>query len=362
SPQLFPFINVKSNKFNKLEAHHIEQAIEKINPDIIHIHGTEYIHSLLVARLAKAKSIPVVCSIQGLTSIISKHFLQYIPQELYKKWNISSIFRRTLLGQKKQLQIRGRSEVETLGLISNIIGRTEWDRACTYFINPERNYYFCNESLRDEFYSDIWCHSSCKQRTIFVSQASSPLKGFNILIESLALVKNIFPDVKIRVAGNDLTNTDNFISKMKLSVYGGYISKLLQKHNLHSNVEFLGQLDAVQMKDELLNCNIFVSPSSIENSSNSVCEAMLLGVPVISSYVGGIPSLLVSNETGLLYQGESPEMLSYMIIKLFSDKNFASYLGFNAREVALSRHNQDENCETIISIYNDVLEKAKKYE
>jgi glycosyltransferase involved in cell wall biosynthesis len=41
------------------------------------------------------------------------------------------------------------------------------------------------------------------------------------------------------------------------------------------------------MKSEYLNCKVFVSPSPIENSPNSVWDAEILGVPTVASYVGG---------------------------------------------------------------------------
>lgn len=46
------------------------------------------------------------------------------------------------------------------------------------------------------------------------------------------------------------------------------------------------------MIEQYLKAHIFVCPSSVENSPNSLGEAQLLGVPCIGSIAGGIPSML----------------------------------------------------------------------
>lgn len=79
----------------------------------------------------------------------------------------------------KRLTRRSNNEIATIKLCKNIIGRTEWDRLHTYYINKKRKYYFCNETLRDEFYMSEWNNDSCKKHSIFISQGSSPIKGIH---------------------------------------------------------------------------------------------------------------------------------------------------------------------------------------
>ena len=73
------------------------------------------------------------------------------------------------------------------------MGRTTWDQACTYLINPKVKYHFCNETLRSEFYKDRWKVENCNKHTIFISQASYPIKGFHKFLEALVQVKT-FPE------------------------------------------------------------------------------------------------------------------------------------------------------------------------
>ena len=57
---------------------------------------------------------------------------------------------------------------------------------------------------------------------------------------------------------------------------------------MEDKIEFLGRLSAEGMKQAYLDANVFVMPSTIENSPNSLGEAMLLGVPCVAADVGGV--------------------------------------------------------------------------
>lgn len=347
-------INVNANKDNWITRRDIKKIIDIEKPDILHIFGTEYTHALISAQEFEHKD-RIVCSIQGLVSVISNHFLNYIPKHLFHKVNFSSIFRKTLWGQKKDLKKRGVKEVETLNICNNVIGRTEWDKACTYYINPKRLYYHCNETLRNSFYNFKWEYDKCHRYTIFFSQGSSPIKGLNIMVEALALLKKEFPNISLRIAGNNFVSKNSLNDKIKISTYGDYILSLIDKHRLSDKILFLGNLSEDEMIKEYLKCNVFVSASSIENSSNSVCEAMLLGVPIVSSDVGGISSLVTDNIEALLYPGYDSYMLAWRIKEIFNNKNKAIKLGNNARSRAKVTHDKKINNQQLINIYNHIL-------
>ena len=96
---------------------------------------------------------------------------------------------------------------------------------------------------------------------------------------------------------------------------------------------------------------MFVHTSYIDNSPNSVCEAQFLGIPIISTNVGGIRSLIKENESGILVPSNDPYYLASQIIKLFSDKTEAIRLGIKGRIVAKERHNPTVIINALISIY-----------
>ena len=114
------------------------------------------------------------------------------------------------------------------------------------------------------------------------------------------------------------------------------------------------------MVEQYLRANVFVSPSTIENSSNSIGEAMLLGCPVVASYVGGTPSLIDHEQEGLLYQVNSKEMLAYYILKVLENDGIAMELSHNSQKRAKEIHNIDANNATLKRIYEEIAEKAKR--
>lgn len=98
--------------------------------------------------------------------------------------------------------------------------------------------------------------------------------------------------------------------------------------------------------------NVFICPSTIENSPNSLCEAQLLGVPHIASYVGGTADLMKGNEE-CLYRFEETEMLAEKICNVFAKSSFSK----NMQTEAQVRHNAKANAKRLIEIYIDIVSR-----
>jgi glycosyltransferase involved in cell wall biosynthesis len=267
--------------------------------------------------------------------------------ELYKK--------RNLVGDKKEFQKRGKTEKEAIRTATYCEGRTFWDHAIAILINPKAQYVICNEPLRDVFYQQpVWDIETIERHRIFVSQCSYPLKGFHFLLEALVMVKERFPDVVVYTTGPNLLSRNPKVM-IRFSRYRWYLRHLFVKYHLQTNVRFLGQLDASAMKQQYLKANVFVSPSSIENSPNSVGEAMILGCPVIASDVGGVSTMMRREEDGFLYQYDAPYLLAYYIMQVFSDDALALRFSKNAQQHARITHNREQILSTQKEIYHKIV-------
>ena len=141
------------------------------------------------------------------------------------------------------------------------------------------------------------------------------------------------------------------MDKIRLSGYGLYIRRLIKKYKLEGKILFTGNLNGEEMKQEYLNSNVFVCPSSIENSPNSLGEAQILGVPCVASYVGGIADMMKGNEDNL-YRFEEIEMLAEKICTVFSNKGSQ----IDMKHVASKRHDGMQNCDRLYTIYENILE------
>ena len=107
-----------------------------------------------------------------------------------------------------------------------------------------------------------------------------------------------YPDLRIYIAGEDPTKLP-FRSVKRHIAYPAYLCGLIDELGLSSHVNFTGLLGSTEMAERMCRSQVFVLPSLIENSPNTLGEAMLLGVPAVAAYVGGIPSMARDEEEAL---------------------------------------------------------------
>ena len=336
--------------------------LKAFDPDVTHVWGTEFPHSLEAVRAAFSLGIldSTVVSIQGLVSIFGRyHFTEGLPGAIVRLPSFGDFVRRSSI-EKERLDFicRGDAEIECLRLAHHVIGRTEWDRACSLQINPSLVYHCCNESLRDEFYEDSWKMDAIERHSLFVSQCSYPIKGFHYALQALAMLKGDYPDVMLYTTGESVFR-DSFVRNLGRNSYQRYIASLIDGLRLRDHVRFLGSLDAHSMCDRYLHSHVFVSASTIENSPNSVGEAMLLGCPVVSSNVGGVAGLLEHGKEGFLYQASAPYMLAWHVRRLFEDDDLAISFSRAARKRAARTHDRETNLATLLQVYDSIAIKER---
>lgn len=328
-----------------------QEVVSDFKPDLAHLHGTELAHGL--AFLKACADIKVVISIQGLVSVYSRYYYSGISKRnIFKNITFRDIVRLdNLFQQRKKFYKRGLIEKEIIKKSHHVIGRTSWDKAHCLAINPSINYHFCNETLRSEFYKHKWSYEKCKKHTIFLSQAAYPIKGFHKVIEALPYVLKKYSDTIVYVAGSDITSDKTFKNRLKRSGYGKYIKHLIVTYHLEDKIIFKGVLDGLAICDQYLQSNLFICPSSIENSPNSLGEAQLLGVPCLASYVGGVPDMMKGAEENM-YRFEETEMLADKICNIFNEKVWDNS---SIIKEASERHNPEKNTLQIIEIYNQII-------
>lgn len=338
-----------------------EEAYRKINemvhPDVVHIHGTEFPHTLAYINACGVGNVCV--SIQGLVGAYSPYYHYGLTKsEIWKAVTPASLLRNGILLGYRDFINRAKYEEETIKRVNHIIGRTSWDRARTWALNPNAQYHHGGEILRSDFYKgEIWDYKGCIPHSIFISQAGYPIKGLHQVLRALPYILKFYPDTIIRIAGDDITRGTGFKELLKLSDWGNIIKKITKNEKINEHVVFLGPLNAEEMKREYLRSNVFVCPSSIENSPNSLGEAQILGVPVISSYVGGVMDMMKGDEDRM-YRFEEIEMMAYKIVELFELKENVNTEPM--RRVALLRHNPHKIVEDIVQVYKVVAQNADK--
>jgi glycosyltransferase involved in cell wall biosynthesis len=318
--------------------------VRQRKPDLVHIHGTERFYGLLSAR--KLIDTPVVISLQGLLNAYQQFFFGALSfRDIWKSNRLIELgSRRGLYWQHREYRRGARQEQEILSGAAAFLGRTDWDRAYVYSANPNASYYHVGEVLRQSFRSAIWDVSKCDRHTVIFTNCGHPRRGTETLLDAIPLICRAVPDLRVRLAGHIGSRRG----------YERFLRRCIAGRGLSDRITLLGYLDAQQMAQHLSSSHVFAISSYSENSPNSLCEAMQVGMPVVASYAGGIPSLVRDGHTGLLFPPGDAAMLADAIVKIFREDALACKLGQSARIEASARHDPNTVTADLLSAYNNV--------
>lgn len=324
------------------------KVVNKSNPDLIHIHGTEERFGLIQDYI---KKIPIIFSIQGLIApYLEKYFSGMPSQEMKRHESWSDKIRNvSFMDDYKSFCYRAPRELHYLRNARYIMGRTFWDKFITKGINTNSQYFVVNEILQQPFYCKQWNKRKFSgNKLILVSTISSGIyKGFETVLRTASILKQYAAfDFEWRIAGYD--------SQSKWVKFASKITKLDYRH---LNIKLLGRKDAEDLSDVLISSDIYCHVSHIENSPNSVCEAMLVGMPIIASYAGGTASLLEHEKEGLLVQDGDPYVLAGAIVDLQQNFNKAKAYGEAARKRATIRHDKNRIINELLNAYQDIYKE-----
>src|SRR5574344_495265 len=334
----------RARKYNK-DIKNMLGVIADFKPDVIHIHGTEECFGYVAKYVV---DIPVIYSIQGLISSYTLKYFSGIPHSVTRSYSkLTEYIRRvSYLDYYKYFKDRSDRECEFLKNAKYVLGRTFWDRRICELFNPDVRYYVSNEILRPQFYKNEWKKDAFNKKLKIVTTSSDGLyKGFESILRTAALLK--------RFADFDFEWIVIGIEKNSKIVDLAEKYTKLQAENCH--VVVAGMADADRVVDILLNADIYCQVSHIENSPNSLCEALMLGLPCVATYAGGTGSLMTNGEDGLLVQDGDPYVMAGSIVDMQKDVSRAKEYGAAARKRALKRHDMADIAAGLIGIYKNVL-------
>jgi glycosyltransferase involved in cell wall biosynthesis len=317
------------------------------NPDLVHVHGTES-ESGLIKTWGLTKK-PMVVSIQGLmTPYAAKAYGDLLPVQLY-----GAARGMIGLGVEPLRLWRGFRERISYeeGIVRSanmVLGRTEWDHAWACAYRPDVCYRHVDELMRPEFReASKWTLERCNRRQMFCTSGSQPYKGLHVLVEAVYRLREVFPDIRLNVV------SAGFVPRPK-DDYTRFVWRLVRERRLEQAVSFLGTVDTNEQVRQLQQANCCVMPSFMENGCNALQEAMLVGVPAVATFTGGIPTTIDSDRTGLTFPTGDPALLAWQISRIFRDDNLASRLGANARYVAMERHDPLRVEDQLLSAYQEL--------
>ncbi len=330
------------------------KIIEDYKPDILHVFGTEFPHCLASVRAFNNPEYTII-GIQGLCCKIAEHYTADIPVTVKYGFTFRDLVRKDNIWQQiDKFRKRGENEIEAIKLTGHVAGRTLFDRDTCASIHPGVKYHHLGETMRQPFYQGSWKIENCTPHSIFLSQGDYPLKGFHYVLKALPAILEKYPDTMVYVAGANILANATWKDRTKRCSYAKYLYKLIRKRRLKDHVVMLGKLNADQMKEEYLASHVFICPSSLENSPNSLGEAMLLGVPCVAAGVGGIPSMMVGGQDGIIYPPGDVDALARAVIEIFEKDEITKLYSRNAKHHALANHDSDNNYSSLMVMYYDL--------
>lgn len=343
----------------------IREKISEISPDIIHIHGTEQAAGTFDESVYC--NVPVIVSIQGVLSQCYNAYTGGIPffEIIGSEFNIRNLLKFTSIFAEQKWWGTERIEKEQFIFrrFKYFIGRTEFDRCCLECYNRNATYFHGEESINSAFRKYKWDRANARPHTIFCGNALGyGLKGGHWLIKAVSLLKDEFPDIRLLVAASasKLAKKHSFYEWLKASTYTIYIRRLIKKLGCEENIIGLPPLSPEQVANELATSELFVLPSVCENSPNTLCEAMMVGVPSIATFTGGIPSIMRPNVEGRLVQMCDPHVLAGEIRKFFRDHKYAESCIEAAMKRAKERHDDKNNAKVLYETYEQVIKLERE--
>jgi glycosyltransferase involved in cell wall biosynthesis len=138
-----------------------------------------------------------------------------------------------------------------------------------------------------------------------------PAKNHELLVDAIAIVLRNFPNVNALLVGE--------------GEYRASIMKKVIKSNLSNHVEFLGVRSDIP--DLLSGGDIFVLSSIAEGFGLVLVEAMALGLPIVSTNVGGVKEVVRDGVNGILVEPNAPDALAEALEELIKNKERRKQMG-----------------------------------
>jgi glycosyltransferase involved in cell wall biosynthesis len=292
---------------------HLVREIRSIGPDLVHAFGTEGPYTLA----ALDSGLRHLIHIQGIIG-------ECMKAESSIRFRLAEPLERRAIRQGRWFSCR-----------------TDFDAGYVRSHNPRAEISHIHEAVSRVFFDVHWTVRDSSD-LLFVG-ALKERKGIEDVLMAIHLLRMESRPVHLRVVGCGTV-------KYRIS-----LMNRCSQWEISDCVEFLGHKSSDEIARLHEQSQVFVLPSHVENSPNSVAEAMVSGVPVIASRVGGIPSMVRHLETGMLVEPKNPGALAGAIDILLSNPAKRERLSANARAVARERHDAASIARDTVDAYLRII-------
>ncbi len=340
------------------------RIIDAFQPNVIHCWGAEWPYG----RIAEDTDVPVVIHIMGfLHAYYESMDIAYgrtvVPT--YNRKPLKQLALRILTPnkikyEKEVIAISSRivehvtctkeSELKVMKANKFFMGRTGWDKNIARYYSPKAKYYHVAEAVKPSVYaaSGQWRFPSEERLRLFSLSLADNRKGNEIILRTAKILKDLIGlDFEWVVAG-----ASDFFQQAE--------TRCGIKHD-EVNVKLIGRIGTSQIIEEMKKARMSVHPSLIDNSPHSICEAQLIGCPMIASNVGGVPQLVEDGVTGWLYPYNEPHTLAFLIANIWNDEKLLTDISHKETEISTRRHNPETIVNDLIASYILMIEESHQH-
>ncbi|MEW6555807.1 MAG: glycosyltransferase [Elusimicrobiota bacterium] len=271
-------------EFDPFTIYRTAKIIDKIKPDIVHLHSAHaHTIGLLASKILKHKP-----------KLVSSRRVDFHIKSLWKYKNVDRIIAISE-GVKKVLVEDGIPDAE----ISVVYSGVDLSR----FENISSDYLF--KELEIDKNNNI----------VGIIASLAPHKDHKNFLQAAAIIKEKLPNTKFLVVGE---------GKLKNALI-----RIAEKLKIFDSVIFTGFRNDVPQLLSIF--NVFVLSSYLEGLCTSVIDAMASCVPVVATNVGGVGELVADGVNGFLVPPRNPELLAEKTIKILTEKNLQQKFSQNSK-------------------------------
>lgn len=170
----------------------------------------------------------------------------------------------------------------------------------------------------------------------------SPEKGQLILIQALAALRDKGVEAELTLIGDGPLEE--------------WIKNEISLLRIEDRVLLTGELLPEEVNAHLSEADIFCLPSFSEGLPVSIMEAMALGVPVVTTFIGGIPELAIDGKTALTVPAGNVGALADALERMIVDGELRKNLIGAARQEVSRRHDRNRNADQLASLFIDKVQ------
>jgi glycosyltransferase involved in cell wall biosynthesis len=314
-PSFFKFDYWTDFFLNKLK---VRKIINRIKPDIIHLHGAEnaYYSSSIIQFKVKY---PILITIQG--------FISHANSTNHPQTKMRVRYEKEILKRFTHFGYR------TISMGKNILS-----------LNPDAKLHWHNYPIMGIKPLDIE-----KRYDIIFFASLSKEKGIEDLLQAISVVKSNFPHVAVCIIGSCASKYLNYLKNMATDL------------GISKNIYWAGFLDTQADVHKMASSSrICVLPTWHDIIPGTIIESMFLKLPVVAYSVGGITEINDKNECISLVAKGDINALAEKILWLLKNPEIQKLNGRRAYIRAIEMFDNTKICGDLLSAYKEVIHEFEK--